>query len=905
MSGLFGGGAKTISQEEPRVGALRVQTSGFGMCVPVVFGTARVASNLIDYVDFTAIAHTQEQSSGGGKGGGTPTMVNTTYTYTVTFLAALCEGPILGVRGYWAGKDVFADPAAADAMFDLFLGTYPQSPWTYMAGAHPERALSYQGTAYVARAAYDLGASVSIPNFNFEVAGLAIPPGYLDTNAADVVTIMLTDPYFGGGWPMANVGDLTGYRFWCRASELLISPAFSQQEELHSHITKIVEATNAEIVWSEDQLKIIPYADQAVSGDGVVYTPNVTPLYDIDLDDFKVSGDEMPVTVRRKSPADAYNHVQVEFENRANYYNLEPAEAKDQADIETFGLRTKDPEELRMIKRADVARRVAQLKLQRSLYVRNEYEFYLGWRHGLLEPMDIVTLTEPLLGLYRVPVRLVSVEDDGDDDDRMLVVAEDFPFGVSTAPVYASQNTLGYVPNFQVTAGPSTQPVIFEGPAQFTGGEPQLFIAAAGGPNWAAAEVWISLDDATYERVGTVMGPARYGMISAALPAGDAIDTVNTLSVDLSISGGELIGGSEQNALDLLTACYVDGEWLSYAAATLTAPAKYDLDFLVRGAYGSVIDSHAVGKPFVRVDSAVYRQSYPVEWLGKVIYVKLRSLNPFGGGFVGLDEVDATAYAVNGFAPEVVTGFSVTKNSGLAFGRWDAALDRGVLFSGSLVVRHTAETVTPVWEGGVQIAVFSGATVNGAMPLLTGTYMAKWRSAQGRYSAAPALFEATDGMVTGFTTVATSAQAPGFTGTKTGTVLDGGLTALRLTAVPSSGEYLFAAPMDLTTVATRRFELQVVASSYEVGVLFDDRIGLVDSWGDWDGGSNINQCEATLYARTTDDDPAGSPVWGAWTPFVVADFTCRALQFKLVLSSIYSTHNIAVSTLTVRAKEPI
>ena len=68
-------------------------------------------------------------------------------------------------------------------------------------------------------------------------------------------------------------------------------------------------------------------------------------------------------------------------------------------------------------------------------------------------------------------------------------------------------------------------------------------------------------------------------------------------------------------------------------------------------------------------------------------------------------------------------------------------------------------------------------------------------------------------------------------------------------------------------------------------------------------GATVNDCDATIYASITNDNPAGSPVYGPWTPFFVADLTCRAAKFKLDLSSGIPTNNIDVSTLTVHVKE--
>ncbi|MFH3639597.1 phage tail protein, partial [Acinetobacter baumannii] len=86
-----------------------------------------------------------------------------------------------------------------------------------------------------------------------------------------------------------------------------------------------------------------------------------------------------------------------------NQYNTETVEPKDQANIEMFGLRTQDPVKYDFFCEPKIARHAVQLLLQRKLYVRNEYEFDLGWKYCRLEPMDIVTLTDESLGLDRFP----------------------------------------------------------------------------------------------------------------------------------------------------------------------------------------------------------------------------------------------------------------------------------------------------------------------------------------------------------------------------------------------------------------------------------------------------------------------------------------------------------------------
>ena len=110
--------------------------------------------------------------------------------------------------------------------------------------------------------------------------------------------------------------------------------------------------------------------------------------------------------------------------------------------------------------------------------------------------------------------------------------------------------------------------------------------------------------------------------------------------------------------------------------------------------------------------------------------------------------------------------------------------------------------------------------------------------------------------------------------------------------------------LDLSTVATRRFEADIDAAAFDTGDFIDARSNDLDDWSDFDGTS-VNDCDATLFISTTDDNPAGSPTWGAWVPFFVSDFTCRAARFQLLLEAGSPTHNISISTLRVDAKLPV
>lgn len=639
----MGGKSSTITSAEERILSLQVQQSSQGLTLPVIYGRTRVAGNLVWYGDFVTIEH-KTTTRQGGKGGGGVTQEDIKYTYEAAVMLALCEGEIQGVGRIWREKEKF--DSLAQLRLTLMRGGDEQPLWTHLQQAkHQDQALNYSGTAYLCSPNYELTKSAQIYQHNIEVIGkLGYSGNIPDANPREIVLDLLTNQRYGCGFPSQNIGDTDRYSNYCRAVGIFLSPAYTEQGEAQRNISELLEQTNSAAVFSQGRLKIIPYGDGSYSGNDAVYVADNKAVYDLTDDDFIVSGAQDPVKVERKTNADAFNQIQVEYLDRNNDYNVAIAEVKDQANIEQYGLRPKDAIKMHGICDAKVAQKVAQQLLQRALYVRNEYEFKLGWKYCLLEPMDIVTLTDAGLGLNKTPVRITEIEED--EEGVLSVKAEDYPVGVYTVSEYPTQPSLGYSADYNVSPGNAHVPVIFEAPLQLTGGEPQIWLATAGGDMWGGAEVWVSTDGDSYTRVGAVNHKARFGSLTAALPNGAVFDRTNTLGVE--ISAGQLTGGTEQDSRDLLTLCYVDGEFLAYANAELKGVGRYTLGNLTRGAYGSTINAHAAGSQFARIDEALFKYAVPRNWIGRTVWVKLVSYNVFSGGIQDLAEVPAYSYTIKG-----------------------------------------------------------------------------------------------------------------------------------------------------------------------------------------------------------------------------------------------------------------
>jgi len=197
-------------------------------------------------------------------------------------------------------------------------------------------------------------------------------------------------------------------------------------------------------------------------------------------------------------------------------------------------------------------------------------------------------------------------------------------------------------------------PLVYEPPPAATGGVAQVWVGASGAgvaptsPQWGGANVFVSVDNATYSQVALVSAPLRQGLLTAALPAASGWDTADTLSVNLAESGAALAGTSQAAAQQGATLTLVGTELLAYESATLTGASAYNLSGLARGLGGTAGAAHTSGAPFARLDSAVVKYDLPTNLVGQTLYLKFQSFNAFGGGLQDLSTCVAYPYTPTG-----------------------------------------------------------------------------------------------------------------------------------------------------------------------------------------------------------------------------------------------------------------
>lgn len=273
--------------------------------------------------------------------------------------------------------------------------------------------------------------------------------------------------------------------------------------------------------------------------------------------------------------------------------------------------------------------------------------------------------------------------------------------------------------------------------------------------------------------------------------------------------------------------------------------------------------------------------------------------------------------------PSAITGLSLSTIGGMAFLRWDRSQDLDVRVGGRYEVRHTPETAAPTWAGATSLGeALSGEQTTAVLPLKPGTYFIRAIDASGIYGP-DASIGAAQGTALAFANVTSVPQHPTFAGTKTDTIAVSSTLRLdslgdvdaeadfdaivdldRLGGFAPVGSYAFSGGIDLGSVRGIRLTSHLLAIVENTADEWDARTEDFDLWGSIDAVFG-NEADAWVEARSTNDDPGGSPTWSDWRRLDSAEYTARGFQFRAQLRSSDASFNIHISELSVSADEVV
>jgi predicted phage tail protein len=267
---------------------------------------------------------------------------------------------------------------------------------------------------------------------------------------------------------------------------------------------------------------------------------------------------------------------------------------------------------------------------------------------------------------------------------------------------------------------------------------------------------------------------------------------------------------------------------------------------------------------------------------------------------------------------------TITANSARL--RWDQTVDLDVAVGGTIHIRHSSVSDgTASWSDAIDlISAKAGSSTEAIVPLVEGEIFVKFEDDGGRQSAnaTSVLVDFPDAL--GYFPVQARREdqdTPPFQGQKTDVFYSADLDALTLDGdadldpmvdfdaitnidylgnILESGTYFFNNPLDLGYPYAVDLKRYFVTRSFYPNTAIDALLEELDYWTDFDGVA-VDQVNAKLYMRSTNDNPAGTPIWSDWQEFVNGTFIGRGFEFKAELISFNTSQNILVDELGYEA----
>ena len=379
---------------------------------------------------------------------------------------------------------------------------------------------------------------------------------------------------------------------------------------------------------------------------------------------------------------------------------------------------------------------------------------------------------------------------------------------------------------------------------------------------------------------------------------------------------------------------------------TVGLGVDFDLRIVNQAAVGVLIIEVTSNEPFAVEFEAQYKRTsdanfisvgkqrnglFEVTGLSDDSYdVRARAFNAFGaaGPFTSTAGKQLSAFAT---PPDNVTNFTgnVTGNSlNLS---WTPVSN---LDLSHYKIRFSSETTGASYQNAVDIVDKLARPANVAVvPAKTGTYFIKAIDKIGGVSASAASFVVLvdPNNVENFNAIQQIQEDPVFAGTRSNVVVledsEGDYLALDtvdqfdsgsgnfddalglfdgFSGTVASGTYNFNTVVDFGEVYTSRIYPKFKVDFLDYVNDFDSATGNFDDrLGDFDGDpAQFDVTSARFELRHTNDDPSGSPTFTAFQPFIVADITARAIEFRCILECTNGAASPAVRELRAEIDMP-
>ena len=563
-------GTPNVRREGPRLQDLSVQSSAYGVTVPLVYGRTRVAGNVIWSTGLKE--RRTEEKQGGGKRGSVTTV---SYTYSASFAVALSGRPIRSVGRVWADGKLIRGTAgqlSVAGKMRVYTGHEAQLPDPLIEAAQGVgQAPAYRGLAYAVFEDLALADFANrIPLLTFEVAaddGFSMP---IVSIAQDVCARAGLAARAGAGTDAVRgfaIGRASSAGEVLRTLETL-SPLYASDEGAGG----------------------VRLADRAAQ------TPVVIAQRDLGA---AQEGEAEPRrSVARAGEGAVPREVSLAYLDQARDYQTGLQRARR---LSAPG-GTTERLELPAALDAPIAKQATERLMARRWRRREPVSLTLPWRYLGLTPGDALRLEGDADTVWQA--REVTVE-----AGRVLVSA--VPVS-ATDEVSAAEGEPGeVVPQPDAPHGPTTLQVLDLPPVSTTlASGPVLHLAVAGqSVGWRRASVAVSFDGGfDYGAAADIPARTIMGTATTTLPFGETAfwDRTGTVEVALLAPDMALESRSEASVLAGANLCLIGQELMQFTTAELLPSGRYRLSGLLRGRRGTeaAAGQHAAGERFVLLSGA-------------------------------------------------------------------------------------------------------------------------------------------------------------------------------------------------------------------------------------------------------------------------------------------------------------
>jgi len=461
-----------------------------------------------------------------------------------------------------------------------------------------------------------------------------------DVNPADIIYDLITSEQHGAGIDTSLVNKDTFDDVWdyCYENDFLISLVIDSQRPLVDWLDYILSHFRGFIYMSNGKICLDCFKSEA----------SVAAIGRGDLVIEEGENPEPPVQIQKRFYNETINRIEILWVNRSKDYDASIATAMDAVDQRVSSVRKKTIQ-LSGVKRASLANKLRYIWLLDSMYRYTMYKFTLTYKNMLLEPGDVITLSDGFL-ITDEKVRILSISEDKDGRGLAVEAIEDLSeLYASLAAITAQESS--WTPESDVTLADAANVAFREHPNV----ELLLLSLTPGNEYTNGWYVYRSYDDESYELVGQASIDGITG--------GDA-NSVGTLVNNLVEYPNKAYRGSDVMVVDIGTVTdlatditdedflngrkflRVDEEIIGYYECVETATEGiWEITGLIRGMFNTKPVVHVPGESVETLDvdfSYIYEETD----IGQTLYFKV--LSYYSTQIQEIADVSAVSHTVTG-----------------------------------------------------------------------------------------------------------------------------------------------------------------------------------------------------------------------------------------------------------------